>query len=569
MQQQVAAMGFMSEGTPSDRSSLGPHVLERDQNKRVRTQRSSDSQSSSSVVPASSEPAARKSSNVETSAAVPSKIQEDSAKEEKEDETKADLEVIDSYRMPLNIGSPEATATRKSSEGTPGNNLGSPLTSQILGRQSHTRHMSLGGHDLKYSSSERSSLRRRKYSEDLSRPQFVEAIPEGAPFEHQSSRSYTQEDTFDDIESDDESLDDSTESEISIESDITLDETARRIKTAKYVLLTLKQALMNSVLIILIGSLGFFTIEGMGAIDSFYFTTVLLTTVGKLLLLIVCTAVLIHEKLTIFFVVVGYGDIVPVTSGGKLFATIYVLVAGTVLLHNMSLISFIPLELRKRRIEQAVLTQFGDQLDDAALRELATGPLVQRLQLSTHSATGLEECTREMFALAMMVRLGKVSETDIKQTFKAFRRLDVDNEGILTTKSIIAGMVKSHRSSSTSNLRKAAEEAEPSLPQGSQQQEQPPPPPPPPPFAESPPGQYGFSRYWFSNHGSLHVQTQDNSFRFVGPEMYAPPPPSGDSERSSLLGTNVGYYSFRGQQQQAFGGPDVEQGYRSMYHQVE
>jgi hypothetical protein len=34
----------------------------------------------------------------------------------------------------------------------------------------------------------------------------------------------------------------------------------------------------------------------------------------------------------------------------------------------MSLISMIPLELRKRRIEQAVLTQFGDHLDDAALR---------------------------------------------------------------------------------------------------------------------------------------------------------------------------------------------------------
>lgn len=54
---------------------------------------------------------------------------------------------------------------------------------------------------------------------------------------------------------------------------------------------------------------------------------------------------------------VGYGDIVPVTPPGKLFATIYVLGAGTVLLHNMSLISMIPLELRKRRIERAVLSQ--------------------------------------------------------------------------------------------------------------------------------------------------------------------------------------------------------------------
>ena len=54
---------------------------------------------------------------------------------------------------------------------------------------------------------------------------------------------------------------------------------------------------------------------------------------------------------------VGYGDITPATRGGKLFATVYILVAGTILLNNMSMISMIPLELRKRRIEKAVLSQ--------------------------------------------------------------------------------------------------------------------------------------------------------------------------------------------------------------------
>ena len=58
-----------------------------------------------------------------------------------------------------------------------------------------------------------------------------------------------------------------------------------------------------------------------------------------------------------FVFVVGYGDICPYTKGGKLFATIYILVAGTILLNNMSMISMIPLELRKRRTEKAVLEQ--------------------------------------------------------------------------------------------------------------------------------------------------------------------------------------------------------------------
>lgn len=105
----------------------------------------------------------------------------------------------------------------------------------------------------------------------------------------------------------------------------------------------------------------------------------------------------------------------------------------------------IPLELRKRRIERAVLTQFGSHLDDEALRELATGPTIQRLHLSAARPDGLDECTREMFSLAMLVRLGKVSEDDIRDTFAAFRRLDVNDEGVLNSRSIIVAMIQRRR----------------------------------------------------------------------------------------------------------------------------
>lgn len=145
----------------------------------------------------------------------------------------------------------------------------------------------------------------------------------------------------------------------------------------------------------------------------------------------------------------GYGDISPVTRGGKLFATIYILVAGTILLNNMSMISMIPLQIRQRKIERAVLTQFGDQLDDDALRELARGPLIQRLRLSMKRPDGLNECTREMFAIAMLVRLGKVSEQDVMETLAAFNRLDSNNDGVLNSKSIIAGMISRRRSQNT------------------------------------------------------------------------------------------------------------------------
>jgi len=41
-------------------------------------------------------------------------------------------------------------------------------------------------------------------------------------------------------------------------------------------------------------------------------------------------------------------------------------------------------------------------MDEATLRELAAGPLIRRLQMSENRPDGLVECTREMFALAMV-----------------------------------------------------------------------------------------------------------------------------------------------------------------------
>jgi len=93
--------------------------------------------------------------------------------------------------------------------------------------------------------------------------------------------------------------------------------------------------------------------------------------------------------------------------------------------------------------------QFGDELDDAALEELATGPLVQRLQISESVPGGLGQCTREMFALAMLVRLGRITEQDVRSTFAAFKKLDRDNDGLLTSKEIIMSAVERKKKEQT------------------------------------------------------------------------------------------------------------------------
>ena len=94
-------------------------------------------------------------------------------------------------------------------------------------------------------------------------------------------------------------------------------------------------------------------------------------------------------------------------------------------------------------MENAVLNQFGMHLDEASLRELATGPVIQRIrEVLDEEDTMLHECTREMFLMAMLVRLGKISEQDITVIYSAFRRLDAGHDGRLDSRDIIFGELK-------------------------------------------------------------------------------------------------------------------------------
>lgn len=223
----------------------------------------------------------------------------------------------------------------------------------------------------------------------------------------------------------------------------------------------------------------------------------------------------------------------------------------------------IPLELRKRRIERAVLTQFGDQLDDAALEELATGPVVQRLRLSEKQSHGLNECTREMFSLAMLVRLGKVSEQDIKQTFAAFRRLDVNDEGVLNSKTIIDGMVKKRRLQAMSTNR-PSDEGPP-----------PPPPlqPPPPPSAQRPtPLSYAQP---YPTSSSPHIQTPTGFLpqylSTTSPADINPPVLLGFNDRMTSMESLYAYPPYYNRSEQTVllnnqGGPLSSSPSAMMYH---
>jgi hypothetical protein len=167
--------------------------------------------------------------------------------------------------------------------------LGSPGTRHMLGRQKHTRHQSF---DV---------TRQRSFGA----PSTIPAPPWSSAAERQ--RNNNNSDTPTDCENDDDptvSSNDEDEGETSTmfdnasttsssystsgddnddgdPSSINMwDKNKAKFQAAQYVFLTLRTALANSLVIIAVGCVGFHIIEGFTIVDSWYFTTVLLTTVG-------------------------------------------------------------------------------------------------------------------------------------------------------------------------------------------------------------------------------------------------------------------------------------------------
>jgi hypothetical protein len=68
-------------------------------------------------------------------------------------------------------------------------------------------------------------------------------------------------------------------------------------------------------------------------------------------------------------------------------------------------IAAVPIDIQRQRREQQVLTQFGDTLDSSELAELSSGSFMAEMGLNQKS----DQCTRNEFILAMLLRLGKVS----------------------------------------------------------------------------------------------------------------------------------------------------------------
>jgi hypothetical protein len=148
----------------------------------------------------------------------------------------------------------------------PINPMSSPSTTEILRRQSHSRHTSLDLNSGNFAAAfGRAGARGRKFSVDL--PSTMEETTD-AQQKHAAPPPMWHTDTYNQVEGgDDESTYSETSSSSSGDS-VELDSQYTAVKNAKYVFLTLREALMNSLVIIAFGCMGFYFIEGFSIVDS-------------------------------------------------------------------------------------------------------------------------------------------------------------------------------------------------------------------------------------------------------------------------------------------------------------
>ena len=171
---------------------------------------------------------------------------------------------------PLNISMPKARAESPNVESTA---FSAPSTVEMLKRQWHSRHASMdfGHQNLTGLSGDIKALPSRKSSTDMRMVQ--------EPVDDNSTTIEGHSDIFNTGDDDDSSTS-SSESCSSLDQSIDLEDRFDAVKNARYVFLTLREALVNSLVIIGTGCFGFYFIEGFSFIDSWYFTTVLLTVSG-------------------------------------------------------------------------------------------------------------------------------------------------------------------------------------------------------------------------------------------------------------------------------------------------
>jgi hypothetical protein len=168
-------------------------------------------------------------------------------------------------------------------------------------------------------------------------------------------------------------------------------------------------AFMGLGIVIGIGTAVYAALESLKTVDALYFTVVTATTVG-------------------------FGDYYPQTMAGKIFTLFYVPFSVVTVAGAINHIAAVPLDNRRRKVENYVLSQFADALTDGDFED------IRRSAGVGHD----KDIHANDFLVAMSMRLGFLNADDCLKINKLFANLDVDHSGSLTAEDI-TGLIAASR----------------------------------------------------------------------------------------------------------------------------
>jgi hypothetical protein len=132
---------------------------------------------------------------------------------------------------------------------------------------------------------------------------------------------------------------------------------------------------------------------------------------------------------------VGYGSGHPTSDAGRVFSGVFMLVGVTCMGKFVGDLAERPLAIRRRKLEEQVINQYGATLDEGELWELAASEQFRRLGLRRPAGAGV---SRDAFCLMMLVRTEKIEPEDLRRCQAAFDTLDADGSGELDMEDVIA-----------------------------------------------------------------------------------------------------------------------------------
>lgn len=125
---------------------------------------------------------------------------------------------------------------------------------------------------------------------------------------------------------------------------------------------------------------------------------------------------------------VGYGDITPLSDGGKVFTIFFALIGCSFSVKAFGEVTRFPLVVRSRLAELKVTAQFGDEISEETLRSLIGNeffddkPNLQRNK---------SELSKSEFVLLLLRMMNKINEKDVILVSRVFDEMDHDKSGVL------------------------------------------------------------------------------------------------------------------------------------------